>query len=293
MSRVHSGGVLGFLLRYRAKKSDVGGIMLKQRVWEIVEVSRPEDRVSHKFDVFILGLIFVNVVAVILETEPTISSKYGPLLHALEIFSIVIFSIEYLLRIWSCVVVPKYHRPFVGRIRFALTPMALIDLVAVLPFYLFFLGLDLRFIRVVRLIRVLRVAKLARYLDALNLMGRVAKARKEELVVTSILMLFLLIIASALMYYAENTVQPDIFPSIMQTMWWAVATLTTVGYGDVYPVTNIGRFLASVVAILGVGFFALPIGILGSGFVEEIHKRHVKSYCPHCGLEITEESNGD
>jgi voltage-gated potassium channel len=271
----------------------VGGVILKQRVWEIVEVSQPEDQVSHWFDLFILSLIFANVIAVVIETEPAVKSHFGPFLQAFEIFSIAIFSIEYVLRIWSCIVVPKYQNAISGRIKFALTPLALIDLLAILPFYLFFFGLDLRLIRIVRLIRILRVAKLARYVDALNLIGRVAKSKKEELIITSILMLFLLIISSALMYYVENTIQPDNFPSILSTMWWAVATLTTVGYGDVYPITNIGRLLAAAVAILGVGFFALPIGILGSGFVEEIHKRHVNTYCPHCGLEITEESNGN
>jgi voltage-gated potassium channel len=153
---------------------------------------------------------------------------------------------------------------------------------------LIFLGMDLRVVRIVRLLRIARIAKLGRYVSALGLMGRVVKTRKEELVVTSVLMLFMLVIAASLMYHAENVVQPDNFPSIISTMWWAVATLTTVGYGDVYPVTAAGRFLASLVAILGIGFFALPISILGSGFVEELQKHDSHIYCPHCGKEIEE-----
>jgi len=261
---------------------------IRQLVWEIVEVSKPGDKLSHRVDIFLLALIFANVIAVVLETEPMIGSHSERFFNGFEMFSVAIFSIEYLLRIWSCTSDPKYKDARFGRLRFATTPLAIIDLLAILPFYLSFIPLDLRFLRVVRLTRILRLAKLGRYSAALTLMGRVVRTRKEELVITTALMAALLLVASALMYYVENPSQPDSFSSILNTMWWAVATLTTVGYGDVYPVTSLGRLLASVVAILGIGFFALPIGILGSGFVEEVHNRNVELYCPHCGKKIEE-----
>lgn len=201
----------------------------------------------------------------------------------------MIFTIEYLLRLWSSNVEPNYAGFLYGRLKFAFTPLALVDLLAIMPFFLVFLGLDFRFIRMVRLVRILRIAKLGRYMNAWKILGRVAKARREELVITSILLLFLLVISSSLMYYAENEMQPDKFPSILSTMWWAIATLTTVGYGDVYPVTAVGRLMGGIIAVLGVGFVALPTGILGSGFVEEIQKRQTNRHCPHCGREISEE----
>jgi len=174
-----------------------------------------------------------------------------------------------------------------GRFRFALSAMPMIDLLAVLPFYLPFLGLDLRFMRAVRLFRLFRVAKLARYSEALRTFCRVLGAKKEELGVTLFTLFLLLLLASCLAYYAERDAQPEAFSSIPAAMWWGVCTLTTVGYGDVCPVTALGKGIAAVIAVLGIGMFALPAGILGSGFVEEIQKRKkCLQRCPHCGWEI-------
>jgi voltage-gated potassium channel len=261
---------------------------MKERIWEIVEASDPDDFVGRRFDAFIITLIVLNVIAVIVGTDPHIGESYGPYLYGFELVSVIIFSIEYLLRFWACSADPRYKHPILGRLHFALTPLTLIDLMAVAPFYLVFFGVDLRFLRVFRLMRIFRLAKLGRYLRALNLMTDVVKSKREELTVTTALMLLLMIVASSLMYFVENPVQPDNFPSILSSMWWAIATLTTVGYGDVYPITNSGRLIASFVAVLGIGFFALPIGILGSGFVEAVEKRKRLAIqrCPHCGGEL-------
>lgn len=180
---------------------------------------------------------------------------------------------------------PRYARPLSGRLRFAATPLAVVDLLAIIPFYIGLAGIDLRFIRSLRLLRIVRVAKVGRYMKALHLFSRVLREKREELVLTLGMMLLLLIIASCFMYYVENPVQPENFPDIPHTMWWAVATFTTVGYGDIYPVTGLGKLLAGVVAILGIGLFALPTGILGAGFVGEMQKRSEGHRCPHCGRE--------
>jgi len=165
--------------------------------------------------------------------------------------------------------------------------MAVVDLLAILPFYLPFLGFDLRVIRVMRLLRILRVAKVGRYYSSLGLIRAVFRDKKEELVLTSFLMAMLLIISASVMYYCENAEQPEAFSSIPASIWWAVATLTTVGYGDIYPVTTVGKACASVIAVLGIGMFALPTGILGAGFVEQIQKkRRPPRKCPHCGGEL-------
>lgn len=161
--------------------------------------------------------------------------------------------------------------------------------VSILPLYLPFTGLDLRFLRVVRMMRVFRLAKVGRYSESIRMLKTVAAARKEQLLCTLVLLVVLLVMAASMMYFAENPAQPETFSSIPAAMWWAVATLTTVGYGDVYPVTVLGKVMASVIAVLGVGMFALPTGILGAGFVEKLDRRRKPTKCPHCGETI--ESN--
>jgi len=260
---------------------------IKERVHKVLEVAAPGDRLSKGFDVFILSLIVLNVAAIILESVEPIQQWCPRVFRAFEVFSVVVFSAEYLLRLWSCTVSPRYRHPVWGRLRFAFSFMGLVDLLAVLPFYLPFLGMDLRFFRAVRLLRVFRIAKLGRYSKAMQTFGRVFGAKKEELVASAFLLVLLLLIASCLVYYAERDTQPETFGSIPATMWWGVATLTTVGYGDAYPVTVIGKLLASVIAVLGIGVFALPTGILAVGFVEELGSRKANTLvCPHCGKEI-------
>lgn len=259
---------------------------VKIRTWKILEVAQAGDKISRLFDIFILSLIFLNVMAVILVSVQSLEERYDTYFTAFELFSVVVFTVEYLARFWSCVADPRYQHPVAGRLRFTLSPMAIIDLLAVLPFYVGLFGIDLRFIRSLRLLRIVRVAKVGRYMKALQLLSRVLRDKREELILTLGMMSLLLIIASCLMFYVENPVQPDNFPDIPHTMWWAVATFTTVGYGDIYPVTGLGKLLAGIVAILGIGLFALPTGILGAGFVEQMQIKRGLPRCPHCGGKI-------
>ncbi len=258
---------------------------IKTRVYEIVEKASEGDRASHVFDLAIQVLIFLNVVVVILESVKSIDAKYQSLFWVFEIVSVFIFTVEYLLRLWACTSDSHYQGTFGGRVRFALTPLALIDLVAILPFYLFiFFPVNIEVVRVLRMLRLLRIFKLGRYSKSLRTIGRVLNKKKQELFMSAFVGCVLLILASSFMYVVENPYQPDSFSSIPAAMWWGAATLTTVGYGDIYPVTPIGKMLGAIIALLGVSLFALPAGILGSGFVEEIHRRKGnKDLCPHCG----------
>ena len=199
------------------------------------------------------------------------------------------FTIEYFLRLWTAVEDPRYARPVVGRLRYAVTPFALVDLLAILPFYLVkYTTLDLRFIRAIRLMRLFRVAKLGRYCESLYTLKRVIYEAREELVITFAALFVLLMVASGVMYFVENPAQPDKFSSIPATMWWAASALTTVGYGDLYPITPLGKIVGSFAAILGVGLFGLPAGILAAGFIEQLRAgRARKRVCPHCGKEIS------
>ena len=268
-------------------------MMVRKRVWEILEIAQPGDGVSRAFDLSIRGLIALNVLSVILETVPEVEAMGGVWLRWFDLFSVTVFSLEYLLRLWSSVEGPARQGPVLGRIRFALTPLLLVDLMAVLPFYLPMTGIDLRILRGVRLFRLFRILKLARYSEALRTLGRVFARRRAELGLTLAMVGFILLLASALMFFAEHGAQPEKFPSIPAAMWWGIVTLTTLGYGDVYPVTLIGRTMGGVFALTAVLLFALPTAILGTSFMEELEDRkhggdRVGDTCPHCGGSLKE-----
>jgi len=270
---------------------------IKKRIFEIIEKGRPGDRASRLFDLFLVILIVLNVAAIVLASVHSIDQALHHLFRAFEVFSVVVFSIEYGLRVWTASLkVPARSRAG-SMLRYVITPMAIVDLLAVLPFYVpFLLPVDLRFLRILRLTRLLRLLKIQRYSESLQLIGKVLKEKKEELVVTIFVTFILIVFASTLMYYLESDVQPDEFPNIITAFWWAIATLTTIGYGDVYPVTGWGRLLSGIIAVLGIGLVALPTGILSSGFVEELsnrkkeargdEKRDPPKYCPHCGKKL-------
>ena len=263
---------------------------VRKRLNQILRPAIAGDVASKVCDIFILSAIAISVVGIIVESVGSVREAAPGFFYWLEIVTVTIFTIEYVLRVWTCVEELKFRQSVVGRLRFAATPMALIDLVAILPFYLPFTGLDLRFIRAVRLLRLFRIAKIGRYSASLQLLKRVIWGKKEELGVTLFVLILLLVLASCFLYNAEHVAQPEAFSSIPASMWWAVATLTTVGYGDVYPVTIAGKVMASIIAVLGIGMFALPTGILGAGFVEEIQARKQRaSRCPHCGKAIGED----
>jgi voltage-gated potassium channel len=193
--------------------------------------------------------------------------------------------------LWIAPLDARYSKPVIGRIRYAFSLMAVVDLLAILPAFMpLIFPLDLRILRFLRLFRLFRLFKLSRYVESLNTLDDVVRSKKEELLVTVVMIGMLLVFASSLMYIVETEAQPDKFPDIPSAMWWGVATLTTVGYGDVFPITALGKLLGGFIAFLGIGMFALPTGILASGFSEEIKKRRDKDKiceCPHCGGDIS------
>lgn len=264
---------------------------LKKTVYEIIEEAEPGNRPSEIFDVFLITLIALNVVALIVGTVEEIHRLSPGAFYLFEVISVGIFTVEFLLRVWTCTENPKYAHPIRGRLQYLVSPLALIDLLAVLPVYLVFFvnlhGLDLRFLRVVRLLA--RIVRLGRYFSSLRTLGTVLHTKRGELVAVVSVLLLLLVMTSSMMFFAEHQAQPEEFANIPSAMWWSIITLTTVGYGDVFPVTAAGRLLAGVIAIVGIGLFALPAGILGSGFMEELAREGQEPVrCPHCGEVIDE-----
>ena len=252
---------------------------VRQRLYHALEQYDRSDPVSVVTSTLVVGVIAVNLVAIILESIPAYAAAYGSTFFLIESVSCVFFLVEYLLRIWVCVDAPgdaaalaraKNPPSSLGkRFRHMLKPMSIIDLVAFLPSILQALipGLDLRFLRILRLFRVF---KLIRYFASLDILLNVLYDERKNLTGTFLIMLIVLTLAASALYVVEHDVQPDAFGSIPQAMWWAMAALTTVGYGDAIPMTTLGKILGSVVTILGIGMVALPSGILAASFSDQL-----------------------
>lgn len=261
-------------------------------VYTLLESPADGNRVRKAVIYFIAALILLNVIVVILETVNSLYLEYHTFFFLFDLFTVIVFTAEYLLRVWCCVKNPLYSSPVRGRIRFALSPFALVDLIALTPFYLpLIIPLEFRMLRLLRLLRLFRVLRLGRYSNAFETFVDVLRSKKEELVIAIVMVVIVLVLASSTLYTVEQDAQPDKFGSIPYAMWWAVVTLATVGYGDVYPITPLGRFLAALVALSAIGLFALPAGILASGFADSLDRkrngnRDKTLACPKCGAII-------
>lgn len=259
---------------------------LRKQVYEIVEGVDSRDRRSRVFHLTIFTAIIVSIAAMVLETVRPLHDRLPHLFRDIECLSVSVFTVEYLLRLWCVTADPRYEGALTGRLRFAATPMALVDLLSVAPAYLELLGLDMGFMRAMRLLRMVRVVKLVRYMSPLRVFARVVASKRSEFMVILTFLTILMVVAATLMYYAERDAQPNVFSSIPAAMWWAIVTLTTVGYGDIYPITALGKLVGGLIAVMGIGLFALPAGVLGSAFVAEIQRTKASPVCPHCGKQI-------
>ena len=222
-------------------------------------------------------MITLNVFSVILETVDSVYEKFELYFNYFEYFSVLIFTIEYLLRLWSCVSKENEEgSDYKKRVKYIFSFGAIIDAIAILPSLvaLFYPSIDLRFVRALRIVRLL---KFSRYSGSINSLISVLWDQRRSFGAAFFLLFIALIIVSSGMYLVEKDVQPEKFGSIPQSMWWALVTLTTVGYGDVYPITNLGKFFGSISIILGIGTVALPAGIMASAFTE-FTRRNQKKY---------------
>ncbi len=260
---------------------------IKQRIFEIIEKSRDGDKASKIFDDFIIVLICINVISIFIETF-SISEQLSTVFRWIEVISVIIFTIEYLLRVWTASLLHPELSKLRATVKYIFSFMALIDLLAILPFYFpFFIKIDLRILRALRLVRLFRLFKMNRYTSALTTVFTVIKNKASELISSIFVVFILMLISSVFMYTIESPVQPEIFKNGFSGLWWAVATFTTVGYGDIYPITTAGRILSMIMAVLGIALVAVPTGIISSGFMELNEKScDEKHFCPYCGKKL-------
>lgn len=271
-------------LRHGGRQSRAGGDAvhdrlrpLRRRIFELLEPGVCNDLCSRLINGFLVALILLNVMAVVLASMESFVAAYRPLLRYFELFSVAVFTLEYLCRIWVSIEDPKAaagRSRLATRLRFMVSPGALIDLLAVLPFWLvaagFFGNADLRVLRLLRLVRLL---KLARYAGSLTMLIQVLRENGRNFGAAIGILLIVMLLAATGMYVLEREAQPEAFGSIPAAMWWAFTTLTTVGYGDVTPVTAVGRTFGAAITVVSVGIVALPAGLLASSFSERLRQK--------------------
>ena len=246
---------------------------VRRYLYQLLEPVPGSPRITRLVTLVIVVLVLLNVLANILASVPDVYRSYSHALLQFEAVSTLIFTIEYVARLWSSVESAdhRFQGRFKGRLRFALTPMMLIDLIAILPFYLLlWTSMDLLFLRIFRLFRIF---KLTRYSPAMGMLLTVLRKEARTFGAAMFILCVTMVFAACGIYLVEHQTQPEAFGSIPAAMWWSIAALTTVGYGDVVPVTPLGKLFGASITIIGVGMVALPTGILASAFTAEMRKR--------------------
>lgn len=241
----------------------------KKRVFDIIQIGQDGDWISKLFDIVIIGMIVANLFIAILLTFDEMDA-YAGALSTVELITVIGFTIEYILRMWTA----EYLYPKVSRgrakLKYACSFGGVIDLLSFLPYYLpVFFPMGVVAFRMFRIIRIFRLFQVNAYYDALNVITDVIKSKRDQLLSSIFIILVLMVASSLCMYSLENAVQPDVFQNAFSGFWWAVSTLLTVGYGDIYPITIPGRIFGIIITFLGVGMVAIPTGILSAGFVEQ------------------------
>lgn len=235
-----------------------------------IESLFPDDTTKPNIgELFLSFIIVMSVVCLILETEKTIYVKNEAIFKTLDYIFFFIFSVEYILRLVFCGKISKY-KGFRGKLRYIISPIAIVDLIAILPNIIMFFVQDLMLLKVLRLIRMFRIIKLVETNKSLQMFFKAIYKSKPQLISSLVVTLFLLLFGAVILYLVEGSSQPETFGSIPRAMWWSMATLTTVGYGDVYPITLLGKICASFIALVGIGVVALPAGIIAANFTKEL-----------------------
>jgi len=263
---------------------------LKQRIYKIVEKGSHGSSVHLIFDYLIILLIILNIIAIAIESLAIVNTGLLKFLSVFEIFSIVIFTVEYIMRLYISPITHPAKNKFYSLLKFMFSPFGLIDLLAIFPFYApFIIKSDLRFLRILRLVRFFSIFKISRYNDTLKLFLDVFKEKKAEIQMTFFIAFLTVLVSAFLMYHIENPVQPEVFDNIFTSLWWTISSLTSIRTQNIFPVTALGKTIDILMSIVGIGLVALPTGIISAGFIEKIDKNkslQKRNKCPHCGEEM-------
>jgi len=254
----------------------------RQKLFHILHKPSPQNPWARYVNYLLAALIVSNALFVAIETVPSIGPAFHTYFLTFEILSTTIFAVEYLARLWVCVEQERYSEPVMGRLRYALSPLPIFDLIVILTFWS---AVDLRFLRVARMVRLLKVLNMAHFEQSLARVGAALNRRKELLIVAVVMMVLCIYASAAILYQVEHSTQPKVFSSIPETLWWAMTTLTTIGYGDMVPVTPLGKFCAGLISVFGIGVFALPTAIVTAAIVEAGASDRGVVICKHCGKD--------
>lgn len=258
----------------------VTGVGLRKRLYTQLEPDARDRSGLSPLNTFIFILVLISFLALALETEDTIGPAWRAAIDYVNIAIVAVFAIEYVVRVWAAGEDPRY-RGVIGRLRYMMTPYALADLIAFLPELIWILltpaGVGDDVLIILRVLRVARLIKIARFVPAFDVLGATVERAGTQLLTTLAMALALVYVSAVALYFVEGVggQQQENFASIPRALWWAIATLTTVGYGDVYPVTALGRIFASVIALAGIGVVALPAGVFASAFSDELREREI------------------
>lgn len=238
---------------------------IKKRIFDIIQIGQRDDKISKAFDIFIVIVILLNIAAMFMGTFKQLS-QFNNVIHIVEIITIGIFCIEYLLRIWTS----EFLYTKVSRrravVKFIFSFDGIVDLLTILPF--FFLSGFIAF-RMLRVVRIFHLFRINAYYDSFNVITSVLYEKRNQIISSVFIIVVLMLCSSLCMYSAEQDVQPEVFDNAFSGIWWSISTILTIGYGDIYPVTILGKIMGAVIGLLGVGAVAIPTGIISAGFVEQ------------------------
>ncbi len=261
----------------------------KERIFLIIRDDDRNQRAGDVFDVSVILLILLNVGLMIASTFENLPAGLRSFNHALQAASCVVFTAEYLLRLWTADLMFPKLPAWRARLRYSRSFMGLVDGLAILPFFVpHLIPFSLIELRLIRALNLLHIFGARNYVDALTAVKRALSRKARELVCSMLVVIVLIVVAALLMYSVENIAQPGAFKNAFDGLWWAVNTLSTIGFGDIVPITPLGRALSMVITVLGIMLVAVPGGIITAGFMESIDARRgdVKRYCPYCGKRV-------
>ena len=264
---------------------------MKKAVFEVIQAKNGYNKANVIFDILIISIICLNIMIMFLETF-NFSVEIHKISYIIEFISIIIFTIEYILRIWTSDLLYTNCSKLKAASMYIFSVIGIIDMLAILPFYIqFIVDIDLRSLLFVRILRIFSILKFKRYTSAFNTIYKVLREKYYQLLSSAFVLIIFMIITSLIMYDIEHKAQPDVFKNAFSGLWWASSAFTTVGYGDIHPITPAGQLLSMLVSILGIGLLAVPTSIIAAGFIELLdrekqHEQEVKKYCPYCGKKV-------